>query len=709
MTTLFGKKLDGMYTLNSEMSRSLINCLEPLLTAMNWPGKRSHIIEALPYMSGISSVGDFLQTLNSLHYQSLSLEIALNKLNPHFIPCLFISKDGKVFVILESFDKKVRVYDGQQATEVLLDNPNISGTAYFFKPFNEFETHSKIKVPWFYSVIHPHYPLYLYALLSAFVSGILALGVPLFILAVYDQIIPTGSYTILASYFIGIILLLLGISLLHWLQSKLLIFIGAKITSKLNNAIFERILYLAPAYTEGATVGDQVARIKDFDNVREFLTGPAFRLFFEFPFIIIALIAISILSGWIVIIPILSMCVFMTFFLLLKNTIHAHVEYSAERSNDRQEFLLEMVHSLRTLKNHHVENIWYHRYLPISATATLKNFYASVLHNNIGAILDALMTLSGFAIIAVGALKAIDGTLSTGALIATMILVWRLLSPLKALFGSQTRLDRFMASVRQINALMAITPERNPNILVDKLDTLTGDLSFKRVTFRYPKAADFALKGVSFEAKKGEVIGLAGNNGSGKSTILKLILSLYQPQSGNILINNNQDIRQLDPIQLRYTLGYASQMNDVFFGTIAQNLLIVKPSATEEEIEHSTRRADLLEEILNLPNGFETYLDDQSHLHLSPGFLQRLGLARTYLKKPPIILFDEPATTLDRRGEIALLNAIEYFRGHSTIFIVTHRPSHLRMTDKIVLLRHGELFMSGPTEQIFPKLPKELL
>jgi ATP-binding cassette subfamily C protein LapB len=710
MITLFKPKhKDNTAGMDTELSRSLITCIEPLLHAMSWSGKRNHIIEALPYMSGITSVNDFLQTMSSLHYDYTSLHINLYELNTHLVPCLFVSNTQKAYVILDSQEGKIQMYDGQQGAEVTLDNPEISGTVYIFKPFKNFEAPSKIKTSWFYSIIQPYFPMYFYALVSSFVLSILALGIPLFILAVYDQVIPSGSYSILYSYMFGMALLLSGITLLQWLQSKLLIFLGARITSKLNNSIFERILYLAPAYTEGATTSDQVARIKDFDNIKEFLIGPAFRLFFELPFVMIALVAISLLAGWIVIVPIITMCIFIVMFTLLKNTIHKNVEFSAEKSNERQEFLLEAVNHLRTIKNYHVENVWYERYLPISAEATVKNFHASVLHNNITSILEGLMTLSGFAIVALGAIKAIDGTMSTGALIATMMLVWRLLAPLKALFGSQTRLDRFLASVRQINALMAIAPERKPSILVEKIESIKGDLSFNRVTFRYPKAIDFALKGISFTVKKGEVIAVAGSTGSGKSTILKLILSLYQPQSGNILINNNQDIRQFDPIQLRYTLGYASQMNNIFFGTIAQNLLIVKPSATQEEMEHSTRRADLLDEIMALPQGFSTYLNDQSHLHFSPGFLQRLSLARTYLKKPSIILFDEPATTLDRKGEIALLNAIEYFRGHATIFLVTHRPSHLEVTDKILLLRHGELLMSGPTSQILPKLPKELL
>lgn len=693
------------------LHRSLINCLEPLLKAMNWPGKRQHILEALPYMTGITNLNDFLQTMIALHYDYLNLKVDLKTINPHLTPCLFITNDDKAFVILEILNNKVRVHDGETDSEVLLDKKNLklTGRIYIFtQPVEQKNKSEKHDSHWFTKVFLKHKNSIFYVILSFIVTSVLALGVPIFMLVTYHQIIPSGSYAMLASYLLGMLLLLAGMGLLQWLQSKLLTLVAARVASSLNNSIFERILCLAPSYTENASVAAQVARFKDFDNVYEFLSGSSFRIFFEVPFVILAIALISYLAGWIVLIPVVSMLLFIVIYSILQKTIHQNVESSAQLNNARQDYLLETVHALRTLKFYHIENTWYNRYLPLSAETTLKNYHASLLHSSLTTALDLVMSLAGYAILFFGALKVLDGQMSTAALIPTMMLAWRLLAPLKTLFGTQSRLDRFSSSVRQINSLMTIQPERDPKILVDKLPNLTGDIHFDRVTFRYPKASDFALRSISFSAKHGEVIAIGGSTGSGKSTILKLILNLYHPQTGSILMNN-QDIRQFDPIQLRYSLGYTPQASNLFFGTIAQNLLIVKPTATEEELFHSCRRADLLDEIQALPDGFNTFLGDQSHIHLAQGFLQRLALARTYLKKPPIILFDEPSTTLDKKGEAALLSAIEYFRGHATIFIVTHRPSHLQLADKILLLKRGDIFMHGTPDQVLPKLPKELL
>ncbi len=226
---------------------------------------------------------------------------------------------------------------------------------------------------------------------------------------------------------------------------------------------------------------------------------------------------------------------------------------------------------------------------------------------------------------------------------------------------------------------------------------------------RYTPDADPALVGVNFDVAPGEVIAILGGNGSGKSTILKLLLNMYTPQAGSIRIDHT-DIRQLDPVELRQMIGYVPQTTQFFYGTLAQNLRLSNPAATDEELEKACERANLLEDIKALPKGFWTRIGEGTGGALPTSFQQRLNLARCFLKKPKIMLFDEPGNGLDFDDDQVFMKTVESFKEEGMCsFIVTHRPSHLRISDKVLWLENGHMKMYGPTDEVRPHIPKEFL
>jgi ATP-binding cassette subfamily C protein/ATP-binding cassette subfamily C protein LapB len=690
-------------------TRALVNSMEPLLDALNWSGQQEHLMSALPYVSGIKGVSDFIKTMETLNYEHHSFNTTLEDLSIHFTPCLFVTEDNKVFVVLKKNTiNEWAVFDGQSEKETVLRASDLKGCIYFFKMsksiFLDFAFLSRI--PFIKLMAKPYQSMLVQCIIVSFILAVLALVVPLFSRMVFDQVIPSRSSGILMNFLFAIIVVILVSGLLNLLMSKLLIVSGVKLSDKVNNSILKRLLYLSPVYTEGTTVNAQVARVKDFDHVREFLVGPIFRLFFELVFVILGVAVIAYIGGWLVLVPIVSMILYILFYYASRGFVRDTIALSAKLSTERQNFILESFVNMRALKYLHAEKKWMQRYNAMSAEATIQNFNASELNSTINAVLDLIMAGTGFAIICFGAIGVMDNTLTFGSLIAIMIISARMVSPLKGLFGSQARIQQFTASVKQVNALMTIPPERDPNSLLQRLDNLKGGIQFNNVSFRYPNAMEFALSNVNFEVKAGETVAIVGPIGSGKSTLLKLMLGLYANQGGSIMIDGI-DIRQYDVMNLRYSVGYVSQANYIFFGTVAQNLLLAKPTATEDELMYSARRADILDDILAMPDGFETTINDQSILQLSPGFQQRLALARTYLKKPSIILFDEPVTALDEQGANAFVEAIKYFKGHATMFIVTHRPSHLQLVDQILVLNRGQMILSGTSSQVLAKLTKE--
>ena len=215
-------------------------------------------------------------------------------------------------------------------------------------------------------------------------------------------------------------------------------------------------------------------------------------------------------------------------------------------------------------------------------------------------------------------------------------------------------------------------------------------MQYSRVTFRYSPDTDPVLWNIDFNAKAGEVIALVGNNGCGKSSIVKLLLALHRPQSGSILIDG-RDIRQFDALELRRLIGYVPQTPQFFYGTIAQNLRLAKPSASDEDLRQAARDSFVLDEIEALPDGFETRIGDGKNNRLPGSILQRLNLARCYLKDAPIVILDEPGNALDFDADQAVMKMIERMRGHKTVLLITHRPSHMRLADKLISIDRGRI------------------
>lgn len=326
------------------------------------------------------------------------------------------------------------------------------------------------------------------------------------------------------------------------------------------------------------------------------------------------------------------------------------------------------------------------------------------------------MVSSGIGTIVFGVFRVLAGDMTVGALVASMMLVWRILGPLQTAFISNARITQVRSSIGQINNLMNIRAERNQHSKVTPLKRFDGLVSFTRVSIRYSPEADPALVGVSFEAEPGEVICVVGGNGSGKSSVLKVLAGMYVPQAGSVRIDN-MDIRQMDSVELRHAVAYVPQGMEFFYGTITQNLRLAHPTATDEDIRWACEKAGVLGDIESLKqgsgkwarSGFEVRIGDSGAGQMPTSLLQRLNLARGYLKRAPIMLFDEPGNGLDFEGDQAFMRMVDEIRGDTTILIVTHRPSHLKMADKIVWLEYGNVRAYGPAEDVMRQMPKDFL
>ncbi|MBC7953730.1 MAG: ATP-binding cassette domain-containing protein [Rhodospirillaceae bacterium] len=684
----------------------LAACLLPLLKSLGWKGDPRNVAEALPHFANDLDLTGLRNVMANLNYSSRPLRITVDEVDSRLLPCLFLPDRGHALVVKSNHDGHIEVFDSAQGTICPLEAADVQGTAYFFTPLAP--DVGPNRVGWFRTVLDRFRPLFWQAFFVTLFLNVMSLGAPLFVMNVYDKVIGTGSIPTLVAFCVGVAIALVFDTVLRSIRARILAFIGARLDNIMGNNIFQHILSLPPGFTERATIGAQVARIKDFESVREFFTGPLATVFMELPFAIFYFAIIFMLGGVLALVPVVGTFMFVIGGMLVLPVVRKNVAIAGRASSRRQEFLVETMGKMRAVKLSAGEHNILKRYREMSARAAYGGFQNGIFTSMILSGSNILIVASGMATIAIGVIGVIDKTMTTGGLIAAMMLVWRVLSPLQTAFTLIQRVEQVRGSINQIDSLMNLKPERDPKAMVAPLKNLKGRVSFSRVSLRYSNEADPALVGVSFDVEPGEVVAVTGRNGSGKSTIIKLIMGLYAPQAGSIRIDSS-DIRQIDPIELRHAIAYVPQVCNLYHGTIAQNLRLAQPTANDTDIRWACEMADVWDEIRQLPRGLDTRVGDGTIDHLPTSFVQKLSLTRAYLKRSPLMLFDEPVNGLDFDGDRQFMQAVDFFRGQSTIFMVTHRPSHLRFADRILVFEGGYLRLAGPAEEVRARIPPDLI
>lgn len=695
----------------------LSNCLMALLNALNWRGDKRHIAEALPHFTNALDLTSFRNIMATLHYGSRPVKLRMAGIDQRLFPCLYLPDDGDAMIMLGYEPSGIRVFDGGQNAEVIVPRGDIRGTAFFFSPVDAADLQSsQSKVGWFRAVSERFRSLVYQTLGITLVLNILALVTPLFTMAVYDKVVATGSLPTLAFFAFGVGVAIGCDVILRMIRSKIMAFIGARLDNIVGIAIFHKILFLPPTFTERATIGAQIARIKDFETIRDFFTGPMAMVLFELPFVFIFIFTIAVLAGPVVFVSIIMMACFMILGLIITPLLRNSVGRAARASSKKQELIVETLSGMRAVKYCGAEAKWMERFREYSAASALNSFYTAQLSALMQTISHVLMITAGLGTIIFGVFRVMNGDMTVGGLVASMILVWRVLAPLQTGFVSLTRVTQVRSSISQINNLMNIKGEREQHTLVNPIKQIEGFVTFARVSIRYSPDSDPALVGISFELEPGEVICIVGGNGSGKSTVLKLLAGMYAPQAGSIRIDN-MDIRQMDTVELRHAVAYVPQTVQFFYGTIAQNMRLAHPTASDADIYRACEMAGVLDDVLSLSQGsgkwkregFEVRIGDSSSGQMPTSLLQRLNLARGYLKKSPIMLFDEPGNGLDFASDQIFMKNVEKMRGETSILMVTHRPSHLRLADKILWLEYGNVRAFGPAAEVLKQMPKDFV
>ena len=686
------------------------NCVIPLLRAMKWQGSDRDYAEALPHFIHNLNLAQLHDVLEKVNYQRTRIaKVALNQIDSRTIPCLVIFRKTKhPAVLLEEKSGLLTFFDGYSNQVKVIKKSNDLVDLYVYKPLSKFdrEVSKRKNSTWFGGMLTKYKSLFIQAIILSFFYNLLLMFIPIYVMNVYDKVIGVGSFSMLRDFMGGILLVLAGIAVFQRLRSRVLAYIGAQVDKDVGNAIFSKLMYLSPQFTESASVESQVSRIKDFDNIREFFTTSLLTTCMDIPFVLIYLLAIYFLVGNLAFIPVVMVGIFSLIALINNKRLQERSALSSFHSSERQEFLLEALDNIRLLKQTSALSTWENRYRDLSAQASYRSAAVSFTMNTNNSISDLLMMLSGLSVMAFGVFSVFSGDATPGALVGAMILIWRALTPIRAFFVNLPRVKQFKNSVQSLERLMAIAEEVDPSITTrSESIKIAGDIKFEQVSFRYPNTLSPALVNINLHIKPGEILMIMGPNGSGKTSLLKLINNLFQPQAGMVALDDS-DIRQINPILLRHSIGYCPQSSDLFYGTIAQNIRLADPTISDKRIYLACQLAGIEEEVRNLDHGIYAPIRDQSDMRYPSSFLKGLCLARAYVRNTKIFLLDEPGSGLDAAGDKYLMEALGRMKGKKTVVMITHRPSHLKIADKVIVLRNGQIAMQGKPEEILKNLDK---
>ena len=686
------------------------NCLKPLLQALGWTGEMRHVQEAIGGDGTIANFVALTAVLLRLHYEVLPMDVTLKDLTDPQLPSLFIpeSDTDDLWVVLGKLKGgAVEVFKGRRATTAVIGPEPHRGRFYYLRKIEEVAGEAAAKrASWFVSLLLSESATIRGLFLISMAVNLVALAVPIYMIAVFDKAIGTKSLETLAYSFIGIALAMAVEFVLREMRARGLAYLGARMQGAMMTGAFQRLLLLPISLTGTASVGAQITRLKLFESVRDVFSGPLAAALLDIPFIVIFVFAVFLIGGslgWIVLGFLAGLTVLISVSIPISRRQAAR---AGESKTENRKFLMEFTAHLDTINRCGAEDIWMHRYRELSAANIARASAASDLNLVEQTISQSLVVVTGAIVVGMGAYQVMAGTLSSGALIALMALVWRVLAPIQTAFLNLNKISQARSIVQQIDQLMRLAPEYQPRKLPTFARTFKGSIELSGVSMRYSPQSAPALRGVNLRIVEGSFVALAGPNGVGKSTLLRVLAQLYPPQAGNVLFDG-LDYRQFDAKMLREQIGYVLEKHTVFAGTIAENIRLAHPAATDQQITAILEELGAGDVLANLERGIHEPMVQHHSLLGTEKFLQKINLARAFIKKPPIYLLDDPMFGLDASDEEVLKRKLLRLKGKATIILATHRVSYFYLADRLVVLKGGAITADGSPTDILSGVRKQ--
>ena len=690
----------------------LLECLVQLFILLGKPISMERLKAGLPEEGEKGSTSSCLRAaIQSGMNAKVVYRKRLKDISSLTLPCVLLLKNHGACVATSMNNDNVDVIFpemGKVAISLSVEklNEEFSGYVIFGRLVGELDKRaSEIKLlhtkRWFWGTITHYVPIYKHVVLASLVINMIAIASPLFVMNVYDRVVPNNALETLWMLAIGIFIAYFVDFLLRNLRSYFTDIAGRNADVVMASRLMQHLMSIRLDYKPDST-GTMANNMREFESLREFFSSTTLLAIMDMPFIIIFILIVSMIGGPLFIVPAVAVPFVILCGVLLQFPFQRAVESGYKEGAQKNAILIEILNGIETVKTSMAEGRMQHMWEKVVTMSAKSNAHTKRLANFSMTISMLAAQLVSVGIVVWGVYLITDGSMTMGGLIACNILAGRAMAPLSQVAAMLAKLQQSRMALKSLDQLMNIPSERPAEGSNFDYGDLKSSLSTEELSFKYPQAERFVLEGIHMSIKPGEKVGIIGRMGSGKSTLGKLLVGLYQPTEGAVKFGG-VDIRQMDIADLRSKVGYLAQDNYLFYGSVRENISVGLPNADEQAILRAATTAGVIDFIQNHPAGFGMLVGERG-MSLSGGQRQAVSLARALLHDPEVLILDEPSSNMDLRSEANLKKRLSTIIEHKMVVIITHRMTMLDLVDRLIIMDNGKILADGPKNVVIQAL-----
>ena len=705
--------LDELSQQTAGSSDSLLGCLLLACRTHQIATTRDALIAGLPLRNGKMTPALFKRAAERVNLVVTILKRPLDQIRTEFLPVTLLlnNDEASKLVSVDRVNNSVCViYPELGDSEVVVPLSEIAAqyTGYIIVTKSKYVFDKRapsvgnVRLKhWFWGALAENKRIYRDIMIAAFMVNMFALAMPMFTMNVYDRVVPNRSVETLWVMSIGIAIIVIGDLILRTMRGYFLDWASTRIDIKLSARIMEQVLGTRLELRPNS-VGSFASNLRSFESVRDFITSATITTLIDVPFGLIFIAVMAWISLPMVLPVIIGAIIMLVYAFSVQTKMHELSETMYRASALRNATLIESLVSLETVKAIGIEGAMQRKWEHSASFLTEVGSKLKLLSSSINNGANAIQQLITVVLILVGVYLVTSGDLTQGGLIACTMLAGRALAPIAQMAGLLAQYHTAATSLTSLDGIMSKAVERPLDSNFLSRPTFRGDIEFREVSFQYPGAEEKALTNISFKIKAGEHVALLGRMGSGKTTLHKLILGLYQPTEGAILIDGI-DSRQIDPAELRRSVGYVQQDTQLFYGTMRENLTITMPHADDAAVLAAAHAGGIDEFINAHPKGFDLLVGERGET-LSGGQKQGVGIARALIGNAPIVLLDEPTSAMDHSTEDAVKKRLMAAAVGKTVVLITHRSTLFDVANRIIVVDSGRVVADGPKDAVIEAL-----
>lgn len=688
----------------------LLNCLSLLCKLLDRPQSREALAAGLPLAEQGMSPALFIRAATRAGIAARLMVRDLGKITPMLLPCVLLLRDRKACILVGIDDVKVQVIFPETGGVQSMPRTEIealySNYVIFAKPEFRFDARAQgLDVPekagWFWGTLQRFKSMYAEVAFASLMINLFALASPLFVMNVYDRVIPNNAMETLWVLATGVIIVFVFDFIIRSLRAYFLDLTGRGADTLISSQLFEQLMGMKMA-ARPPSAGALAGHLREFEHLREFYTSATLVSLVDLPFLLLYILIIGLIGGWLSVVPLVAVPLIMGVAFYMQRPLNRIVKETFRESSQKNALLVESITGLETIKKMgaegYMQRLW-ESFVGKTAKSAMHAHSLSSAVLNFTTFANYMVTV---AMVILGAYLVADGVITTGALIAAVILAGRATAPLGQIAGLLTRFYQSKSALETLDEFMHLPVERPVGKSFLSRPHLRGQLEFRNVTFQYPGQRNKALQACNIKIEPGEKVGIIGPIGSGKTTLEKLILGLYDPTEGSVTLDGT-DVRQIDPADLRRNIGVCPQDVFLFYGTIKDNILMGRAGVEDRAMLTAGTIAGVTDFVRHHPLGYDLNIGERGE-GLSGGQRQSIAVARSLLLDPPILILDEPSSSMDPGSENRFKARLQQTIRDKTVLVVTHRASMLSIVDRLIVMADGKVMLDGPKDQVLNQL-----